>query len=103
MNVAGNQRNDRTNSRALPRVPRQEAGFRVAFLDPFEDGRRLNKNRAIVESKRGHAPLRIDRAVRRFEVLAAIADEMHLRSLVSNTLQVECDPDPIGGGRTKII
>ncbi len=72
------------------------------FIEIFDDRRRLHQDFAVVEHERRHPALRIDRAIFRRVLLAALLGEMDENLLGRDALEVERDADAERGGRAEV-
>src|SRR6185436_5101393 len=100
--VATDDRGKGSHPRALDRIRRQERGLWVNFVEILDYRRRLHEHFAAVERKRWHAALRIDRAILRRMLLAAILGQMDENLFGGDAFQVKRDAQPIGGGRAEV-
>jgi len=71
-------------------------------VEIFDDRERLREHLAGIESQRRHAHLRVDRAILRFLVEAALLLQVNRHHLGAQSLEVERDTHPIRRGRAKI-
>src|SRR5262249_51260056 len=86
----------------LERIARQQRRLRMHLVEIFDDGERLNEHVTGIELQRRHAHLRVDRAVFRLPVEAALLLQVNGDHLAAQALEVERDAHPVGRGRAKI-
>jgi hypothetical protein len=94
VDVAADDGRQRTHARTAVGVGRQQRRRGVAFLQPFDDRRRLDHH-AVVELQRRHQALRVQRLVGGAEVLLGAQVDRH--RLVGQAFQVERDAQPVRG------
>jgi hypothetical protein len=102
MDVAGNHLRRRPHLRPFERIARQQRRLGMHLIEIFDDRERLNEHVAGIELQRRHAHLRVDRAVFRLLVEAALLEQVDRDHLAAQALEVERDAHPVGRRRAKI-
>src|SRR5215471_4895694 len=102
VDVAGDHLGERAHLRPLDGVARQQRRLGMDFVEIFDDRERLNEHVAGIELQGRQAHLRIDRAIFRFLVEAALLLQVDRNHLAAQALEVERDAHPIGRRRAKI-
>jgi hypothetical protein len=101
MDVGGHQLRERAHPGAVARGGRQQRPLGPAFIQVFQDRQRLAHHPRAVHQG-GHHVLRIEPGVLGLMLLAALAQQVHRVQLMAQPLQVEADPDPVGGAGAPI-
>src|SRR5689334_16289884 len=100
MDLARDQIGDGTHPRARERFLRNERWRRVLFVQPLDDGERLDEARAVVEFERRQERLRVYLGVPAFAVLPL--RQVHEHRLVGDAFKVERDANAKGRGAAKV-
>ena len=87
--------------RAIDRLLRQQRRLRMSFLEIFDDRERLLQRRVAVDPRR-HDRIRVQRAVRVLQLLAAVAQHVHGDIVERQLLQVQGDPHAVRRGTAEI-
>src|SRR5580658_2090060 len=102
MNLAGDDLCERAHLCTRNRILGQERWVRVRFVEILDDGERLNQRLTGICDESRHLHLRIDRAIFRPPVVAAVLDQMNGYGLVGETFEIERDAHAIRRRRSKI-
>jgi hypothetical protein len=98
VDVAADDRCQRTHPGPLERIGRQQRRCRIALLEPLDDGRRLGQHLAT-DVQRRHQLLRVDGPVGRIEVLFLAQIDGHL--VVVQALEIQRDTQAVRGAAAK--
>ena len=82
------------------RIRGQERRVGLRLFQPIKDGHRLGQHRTIAQYKGRDSLTRIEFGIVPVNLIAC--DQIHRDRLVSQTLEVQCDPHAVGGGRPPV-
>src|SRR5216684_62487 len=102
MDVAGDRLGHGANLGAPHGIAGQQRWLPVRLLEIIDDGQRLGEHFAAGNGERRHPHLRVDAAVFGAPLLAACLREVDGQDLVAQSLEIERDAHPVGGGGAKI-